>query len=89
MPKLKGEGWLADDGPRAHFIQCLECGAVVDMRDLGQVLAHEQQHAGTRNREHKKPEILVEKVRMRHAPGPSAFMNFTDEAWPPSYETPR
>lgn len=27
---------------REHFIQCKECGGWIDMRDLSQVLLHEQ-----------------------------------------------
>ena len=41
------EGRQIDDGPREHFIECPECGALIDMRDLRQVLVHERQHTGT------------------------------------------
>ena len=35
------------EGEAGHFIKCPACGRWLDMRDLGQVLAHEQDCDGT------------------------------------------
>jgi len=53
MPRKKIIGERLGGEPqdeREHFIKCPACGRWLDMRDLGEVLAHEEVYEGSPNR---------------------------------------
>jgi hypothetical protein len=49
FPPIIAAGVLVGGDPAneaEHFIKCQECGHMIDMRNLGEVLEHEGPHSG-------------------------------------------
>ena len=63
------EGRQIDDGPREHFIECAECGALIDMRDLAEVLSHKLKHDPGGAREAAQEATEMSKDELMGRPG--------------------